>query len=78
MLLLGLPQPLLEAVDVAFERVDGRLGGLRAAHQSLLAALGRAARAAFGEQVALAATRAGVRSPLPACSFPSGITRPGR
>ena len=51
--LLGLAQPLLQARDVAFERLDRRFGGLRAAQQGRLAALGRAARAPFGEEVGL-------------------------
>ena len=57
-LLLGLAQSLLQAGNVAFERLHGRFGGLRAAHQRDLAALGGAARAAFGQQIALATARA--------------------
>ena len=74
-LLLGLAEALLEAVDVAFEGVDGGLGGLGATDQGLLPALGRAAGTAFGEQVGLAA--AGSQAALPpGGSFSSAIMRP--
>ena len=73
MLLLGLAEALLQAVDVAFEGVDGGLGGLGAADQGLLPALGRAAGTAFGQQVA---SRRPGRSRSPARrSFSSAIMR---
>ena len=89
LLLLGLAQALLEARHVGLERAHGRLGRLRAADQRGVAGLHRAARAAFGQQVALGPaaappsprrTAAGVSLPLPSrCSYgaPDGLgTRP--
>src|SRR6185437_417114 len=52
--LLGVAKTLLEAGDVAFERLDGGFRGLGTALQCRLAALGRAPRAPFGEEVGLA------------------------
>ena len=54
---LGLAQALLQARDMAFERLQRGFRGLGAARERDLATLGRPSRAAFGEQVALAATR---------------------
>ncbi len=61
--LLGVAQPLLQARDMAFERLDRGFGGLRPAQQGGLAGLGGAARAPFGQEVGLphAARRARAR-----------------
>ena len=54
-LLIGIPQPLLQAEDVAFERLHGRFRSLRPARQRGLAAFGGPPRPPFGEQIAFAA-----------------------
>jgi hypothetical protein len=53
--LLGVLQPALQTRHVGLERADGRLGGLGAKPQRVLARFDGAAGATFGEKVALAA-----------------------
>ena len=57
-LVLGFVQPALQARDVRLERAHGRLGRFRSQHERVLAGLGRAAGAPFGQQITLAAPRA--------------------
>ncbi len=54
LLVLGLAQPLLQAGDMAFERLDGRFGRLGPAREGGLAALCGTSRPPFGQQVAFA------------------------
>ena len=69
-LLLRLLQALLQAGDVALERLNGRFGGLGATGERRLAALRGAPRAAFGEQIAL--------SPAPLPLWPAAREPAGR
>src|SRR6185437_10782613 len=51
--LLGVAQPLLQAGDVAFQRLHGGFGRLGTALQRRLAALGGASRASLGQEIRL-------------------------
>src|SRR6185437_13934022 len=72
--LLGVAKTLLEAGDVAFERLDGGSRGLGTALQCRLAALGRAPRAPFGEEVGLAPAGHGRLFSRPCPRIPTSAT----
>src|SRR5262249_23059328 len=77
-LLLCLVEPLLQAGDMAFERVHGGFGGLRAANERRVAAVGGPQRAPLGEDALLAARTLGGLAPAGPVGLLHHAERDGR